>query len=158
MALSLVCLSHDSFVRVNAGSAPLLICSQFCYLVQLATKVVVIVLAPRKRLWCWQSPAAPGKEACAQADWEELDRGRSGELAGVVGEGCFASGLGGAVGGGQGAGSAWGPGRQGLASRCSPKVQSWMQAVHGICQSREGALKPHNCMERPDFSKHWFCR
>ena len=82
VTLSLVCPSHDSPVRVNEGSPFYWFASSSVIWCNEQTKVVIIVLAPWKRLWCWQSSAAAGEEACAQADWE-LDRGWSGERAGV---------------------------------------------------------------------------
>lgn len=50
----------------------------------LLTEVVVVVLATREWVWCGQSPAAPGEEACAQADRKVLDGGWSGECGRVV--------------------------------------------------------------------------
>lgn len=79
----LVCPSHDSPVKVNEVSPFYCFASRSVIWCNEQTKVVIIVLAPWKRLWCWQSSAAAGEEACAQADWEELDRGWSGERAGV---------------------------------------------------------------------------
>lgn len=83
VTLSLVYLSHDSSVRVNEGSPFYWFASSSVFWCSEQTKIVIIVLAPWKWLWCWQSSAATGEEACAQADREELDRGRSGERAGV---------------------------------------------------------------------------
>ena len=83
VTLSLVCPSHDSSVRVNEGSPFYWFASSSVIWCNEQTKIVIIVLAPWKWLWCWQSSAAAGEEACAQADWEELDRGRSGEQAGI---------------------------------------------------------------------------
>lgn len=76
----LTCLFCDSSIGTNAG----LLFYWFAFRsviwhTSLTEIVVVVVLATWKWLWCWQSPAAPGKEACAQADRKVLDGGWSGE-------------------------------------------------------------------------------
>lgn len=88
------CPFHNSSVRTNTGLLFYWFASRSAIWHAYLTKIVV-VSATWKWLWCWQSPTAPGKEACAQADREVLDRGRSGELGrdwpGGLGHGVSAS-------------------------------------------------------------------